>query len=102
MQRINWDWYGVWIVDWLTCDDAWEAYDIWEKSYREANPDLDEARENSYMNDESDGPGTTMDLIENHYHQSLIVLEESFAYKLFTLLWDISSLIRRGKRRHQM
>lgn len=113
MQKIEWDWYGTWIVDWLTSNDGWEVYDIWEKAYLKANPGLEEARENSYIDNEGDGVGTTLDLLENHYHQSLIVIEESFVYKIAVflqypirlisaLLWNLSSLIRRGKLRHQI
>ncbi|TAG93117.1 MAG: hypothetical protein EAZ18_13030 [Oscillatoriales cyanobacterium] len=113
IQKIKWDWYGFWIVDWLNSDDAWDAYDIWRKAYLAANPEIEEARENSYMDDQTDGPGTELDLIENHYNQSLIAVQESFVYKAFiflrypirlisTLLWNLSSLIRRGKLRHQI
>lgn len=70
-------------------------------------------REQSYINDEGDKPGTTLDLIENHYHQSLIPLKESFVYTIFLILnrpialirfliGDCKSLVRRGKPRHQI
>jgi hypothetical protein len=86
-------------------------YAIWEKAYLAANPEIADMRENCYTNDEGDESGTILDLIENHYHQSLIPIEESFVYAIFlvlqlpiglirSLIWDCSSLIRRGKLRH--
>jgi hypothetical protein len=113
MNRIDWDWYGTWVIDWLCCTDPWESYDIWERAYLAVNPELLETREESYINGEGDGLGTTLDLIENHYHQSLIPLEKSFVYVIFrsihwplksihSLIWDYHSLFRSGKLRHQI
>jgi hypothetical protein len=118
-NRIDWDWYGTWVIDLLCCNtgnltvDAWVIYDIWEKAYLAANPQLEEAREDSYMNGETFGEGTTLDLIENHYHQSFEPIYESFVWKIFLILHrpmqfihslvrDICSLLRRGRLRHQL
>lgn len=113
MNRIEWDWYGTWVIDWLLEDCPWGRYDIWEKAYLSIHPEIEDMREQSYINHEGDGAGTTLDLIENHYHQSLIPLKESFVYAIFLILngpirlirfliEDCKSLVRRGKRRHQL
>jgi hypothetical protein len=108
VDRIDWEWYGTWVIDWLCCDrkEDWKAYYIWEKMYLAANPELVEAREESYIRGDGFGEGTTIDLIENHYNQSLLPMHESFVWKIFLILhrpmqciyslfWKIRSLLWR-------
>lgn len=77
MKQIEWNWYGKWVVEYFSCDCPWEAYDIWEDAYLAANPELQEIRESSIADNDCDAPGTTLDLITNHYHESLLIVENS-------------------------
>ena len=95
MNRIEWDWYGTWVIDWLMAD-AGDDYIIWKRAYLNKHPELEEARENSYWDDDREGEGTDMDLIMNHYHESLKPLYNSFpmfVHKLLHLQCQTISLL---------
>jgi hypothetical protein len=85
-QQIKWNWWGTWLIDYCSADDAYEAYDIWEKAYLEANPQLSDAREALTVEDNCDAPGTTLDLLTNHYHQSMRPFWNSWMYDIWWLL----------------
>jgi hypothetical protein len=102
-EQIEWNWWGVWLVDYCCANDAYEAYDIWEKAYLEANPQLSDAREFLTTEDACDASGTTLDLIANHYHQSMRPFWNSWLYDVWQLLHlparTIDSIIWAIKRR---
>jgi hypothetical protein len=86
-QQIDWDWYGTWVIDYLTydrdslSDEAWGAYDIWRTAYINANPDLEEASD--------------LELIENHYCQSMKPILDSFVMKIWLFLhWLPPNVVR--------
>jgi hypothetical protein len=94
-EFFNWDWYGCWIVDWLTCDDrndfsasAWLAFDIWKKAYLKVNPDLQSA--------------TDLELIEEHYCGAMEPVFHSWVFAVYLALhWPskvVHSLIWTIKR----
>jgi hypothetical protein len=107
MEKIKWDWYGTWVLDWLLyekddlSDAAWGAYEIWEKAYLAANPELAKAREQSYYElhcgkGECDAPGTSFDLIENHYGPAMNTVFDSWVFKIWQLLQWPTSKIRQA------
>ena len=86
MKRIEWDWYGCWLVDWLTCDrnnfsaSAWEAFDIWKEAYLKANPHLQDA--------------TDLELIEDHYCGAMEPVFRSWVFALYLALhWPLNTAI---------
>lgn len=82
MKKIEWDWYGTWIVDWLTCarEEPWESYDIWEKAYLKANPELEDL--------------SWLDLIHDHYSPAMEPVFNSLIMKIWLLLSWPSNTIR--------
>jgi hypothetical protein len=76
-QQIEWNWWGTWVIDWLTCDrddfsaSAWLAFDIWKEAYLKANPDL-------RAND--------LDLIEEHYCEAMKPVFDSWVFALYLAL----------------
>jgi len=85
MKQIKWDWYGMWIVDWLTCEQgdfsasAWECFDIWAKAYRKANPDLQNT--------------TDLELIEEHYCGAMEPVFRSWIFAIYlTLHWPLNAV----------
>lgn len=85
MSKVEWKWYGTWIVDWLTCDQgnlsstAWASYDIWKKAYIEARPELSEA--------------TDLELIENHYSSAIEPVFNSWVFGIYLALqWPINTV----------
>jgi hypothetical protein len=75
-KQIKWDWYGSWVIDWLTSDplsgDHWEDFGIWAKAYREANPELSEV--------------SNLELIESHYTEAMEPLFSSWVFFIWWLL----------------
>lgn len=87
MRRIEWDWYGTWLLDWLTCDrddadfasSAWLSFDIWAKAYRKANPELLEVSD--------------LELIEEHYTEALQPVFDSWVFSIWLFLqWPMSCI----------
>lgn len=78
MKQIEWDWYGMWVIDWLTYNrddlpnEAWGAFDIWKEAYLKANPEL---------SGESD-----LDLIENHYCGAMEPFFKSWVFAVWIFL----------------
>ncbi|MEG4294555.1 hypothetical protein Q5692_37835 [Microcoleus sp. C2C3] len=92
-ERINWNWWGMWLIDYCCAQDAYDSYDIWEDAYLEANPHLMDARESLTADDACDAPGTTLDLIENHYHQSMQPFWDSWLYLVLQILhWPTNTI----------
>ena len=84
-EQIQWSWYGIWILDWLTCDredfssSAWQAFDIWKKAYLNARPEFSEA--------------TDLELIENHYCPAMEPVFNSWVFAVYLLLhWPLNTL----------
>lgn len=86
MQKVNWDWYGTWVWDYLNLDrddistEAWESYDIWKRAYIEANPEL------SDLDD--------LELIQGHYSQATEPIFRSWIFKAWQLFYWPSMIIR--------
>jgi len=86
---IKWNWYGMWVIDWLCCSCAWESYDIWEKAYLAEFPELSEQLEERWLKGEIDS--ITIELIENHYNESLVVVNNFILIKIYYLLLKFAS-----------
>ncbi len=86
MQKIEWDWYGTWVWDYLNLDtdslytEAWESFHIWKKAYIQANPDLSELGD--------------LDLIGEHYNEAMEPLFNSWLFKAWRLFYLPSQLFR--------
>lgn len=92
-EQIEWDWWGTWLIDYCCAQDAYDAYDIWEKAYLAAHPHLMDARETLTADDACDAPGTTLDLVTNHYHQSLQPFWDSWLYLIWGMLhWPLNTI----------
>jgi len=98
-KSINWDWYGTWLLDYFCAGDIEEAYDIWETAYLAANPDLAESRENLNATDDYDAPGTTLNLLENHYHESMMPIRRSPLFAWIYWIYMIRKLVRKLKHK---
>lgn len=85
MKKIESNWYGMWVWDFLNlkrsdiADEAWAAFDIWKKAYIQANPELSE------LND--------LELIEDHYCEATSCLFDSWLFKAWLLFYLPSRLI---------
>jgi hypothetical protein len=75
---IQWNWYGTWVFDWLYEENPWECFDIWQKAYILENPELDKL--------------TTLELVANHYTQSLFPVENSLLMKVWKALHWLPNL----------
>jgi hypothetical protein len=94
-QRIEWKWWGTWLIDYCCAQDAYEAYGIWEEAYLLAHPHLMDARDALTASDACDAPGTTLDLVMNHYHQSLQPFWDSWLYLVWGFLHWLPNTIGR-------
>ena len=82
----DWDWWGFWVVDWLTCardadfaSSSWLSFDIWAKAYREANPDFSEISD--------------LELIEEHYTKVMQPVFNSWVFSIWLFLqWPMSCI----------
>lgn len=81
----KWNWYGTWVLDWLTCDrgnysdDAWSAFGIWKKAYIEAYPELSDASD--------------LELIEGHYCPAMEPVFNSFVFAIYLALhWPTNAI----------
>ena len=93
MQRIEWNWYGTWLVDYFCCNCPYDAYDIWESAYLQEHTYLLDARETLTNEDLCDEPGTTLDLLTNHYHQSMQPIWDSWVFIIWQVLhWPLSTI----------
>ena len=75
-KQIEWDWYGCWVIDWLTHDplssNDWGEFAIWAKAYRKANPELSELSDR--------------ELIEKHYCDAMQPLFNSWIFFVWQVL----------------
>ncbi len=85
MKQIKWEWHGIWIVDWLTCDrndltdNVWKSFDIWKEAYLKAHPHLESLSD--------------LELIENHYCQAMKPIFDSWIFKFWLILhWPMSKI----------
>ena len=83
-QQIKWNWWGTWVIDWLTHDQgdfslsAWGAFDIWKKAYLKANPDLQ---------------ATDLELIEDHYIGAIEPVFRSWMFAVYLALhWPLNAV----------
>ena len=85
-EQIKWDWWGTWVIDWLTCDrgdfssDAWISFDIWKKAYLEACPEFAEA--------------TDLELIESHYCPAMEPIFNSWVFAFYLALQWPANIVR--------
>jgi len=62
-----------------------------EDAYLAAHPHLMDARENLTVEDACDAPGTTLDLVMNHYNPSLQPFWDSWVFLVWEILhWPLS------------
>lgn len=75
-ERIEWNWWGTWVIDWLTCDplsdNNWTDFGIWAKAYREANPEFSEVSD--------------LELIELHYEEAMKPVLQSWIFFIWQFL----------------